>query len=192
MPSGQTAGVRHLRTRDRLLAAAWRLARERGLMGWSLRDLGDAGGMRAPSLYVYFPNKAAIYEALFAQGNRELYDALVGLATTDASPAEQFRAGAHAFVRFAVTDPARLQLLFLRVVPDFVPSPDSYALAVRTTDLLADTLARLGVTDPAAADLWTATMTGLATQQVSNDPGGDRWLRLVDRAVDAFLATAVG
>ncbi len=31
-------------------------------------------------------------------------------------------------------------------------------------------------------------MTGLTDQQISNDPGGDRWIRLVDRAVDLLLA----
>jgi hypothetical protein len=31
-------------------------------------------------------------------------------------------------------------------------------------------------------------MTGLTDQQLSNDPGGDRWARLLDEAVDMFLA----
>jgi hypothetical protein len=36
-------------------------------------------------------------------------------------------------------------------------------------------------------DLWTAVMTGLTDQQISNDPGGTRWTRLVDRAVDMLM-----
>ena len=32
-----------------------------------------------------------------------------------------------------------------------------------------------------------AMMTGLADQQISNDPGGDRWSLLVDRAVGMLL-----
>ena len=35
-------------------------------------------------------------------------------------------------------------------------------------------------------------MTGLAGQQISNDPGGDRWERLIDRAVDMLLHDAAG
>jgi hypothetical protein len=31
-------------------------------------------------------------------------------------------------------------------------------------------------------------MTGLVDQQISNDPGGDRWIRLIDDAVVMFLA----
>ena len=30
-------------------------------------------------------------------------------------------------------------------------------------------------------------LTGLTSQQISNDPGGDRWSGLVDESVDMFL-----
>ncbi len=43
------------------------------------------------------------------------------------------------------------------------------------------------LSDDEAVDLWTAIVTGLTDQQISNDPGGDRWTRLVDRAVDMFF-----
>ncbi len=181
---------RHRTARARILDAAWRLAGERGLMGWSLSELGAAVSMRAPSLYVYFASKDAIYDELFAQGCRELLDVLHRVVNDRATPAERFRDGSRAFVEFAVADPARLQLLFLRVIPTFTPSAGSYALALRITDLLTENLHQLGITDDAAADLWTATLTGLATQQVSNEPGGQRWVQLVDRASTAFLATA--
>ncbi len=52
---------------------------------------------------------------------------------------------------------------------------------------LAGALAAAGVPSPEDLDLWTAVVTGLATQQTSNDPGGDRWSRLVDTAVDRLL-----
>ena len=58
----------------RILDAAWELSRERGLTGWTLRDLGTAVGMRAPSLYVYFDSKNALYDALFSDGYRSLLD----------------------------------------------------------------------------------------------------------------------
>lgn len=159
-------------------------------MGWSLSELGAAVGMRAPSLYVYFANKDAIYDELFAQGCRELLDLLRRVVDEGKTPTEQFRDGSRVFLEFAVADPARLQLLFLRVIPTFIPSQDSYALAMQITELLTENLYQLGITDGAAADLWTATLTGLATQQVSNEPGGQRWVQLVDRAALAFLATA--
>jgi hypothetical protein len=36
--------------------------------------------------------------------------------------------------------------------------------------------------------MWTALVTGLVDQQVSNEPGGDRWVRLIDESVTMFLA----
>jgi len=37
-------------------------------------------------------------------------------------------------------------------------------------------------------DLFTAVVSGLAHQQVANDPGGDRYIRQADRAVEMLLA----
>jgi AcrR family transcriptional regulator len=181
---------RHAATRDEILAAAWRLARERGLGGWSLRDVAEAVGMRAPSLYVYFDSKNALYDAMFAQGNSDLLDridaAVEVVATQRLAPSEVLRLAAALFVDFGVEDPARYQLLFLRTLPGFEPSEESYALARAVLARMAGVLGSAGAGAPEQVDLWTAMVSGLATQQVSNDPGGDRWRRLVGRAVDMF------
>jgi hypothetical protein len=34
--------------------------------------------------------------------------------------------------------------------------------------------------------MWTALLNGLVDQQISNDPGGDRWIRLIDDVVTMF------
>ncbi|CAI9409761.1 TetR/AcrR family transcriptional regulator [Nocardioides sp. T2.26MG-1] len=181
-----TATTRRRVTREQILEAGWELARGRGLTGWTMRDLAAAVGIRAPSLYVHFASKHEIYDAMFADGYRAL------LARADAvplpsDPRDAARVAARTFVEFAVADPARLSLLFLRVVPGFVPTAASYALAEEVYERGVEILARAGLTEPEQVDLWTATLSGLATQQVSNDPGGDRWVRLIDRAVDLLL-----
>jgi AcrR family transcriptional regulator len=177
---------RHEATRLRILEAAWQLARARGLTGWTLRELARAVDMKAPSLYVYFDSKEAIYDAMFAQGYEQLAERTAEI-TWPADPTEALRLGARTWVEFAVADPARLQLLFLRVIPDFVPSKESYAVATDSLDLAARFVGDIGATTPGALDLFTALTTGIATQQVSNDPGGDRWMRLIDDAIDMFL-----
>jgi hypothetical protein len=53
---------------------------------------------------------------------------------------------------------------------------------------MTEVLVAAGATSPEKLDLWTALLSGLAAQQVSNDPGGDRWSRLVEPAVDMFVA----
>lgn len=179
---------RHEATRQQILAAAWRLARAKGLTGWSLREVAQAVDMRAPSLYVYFDSKDAIYDAMFAQGCRQLLEHIDGIAT-DGDPHEILRRIAHAFFDFYVADAARHQLLFLRVIPGFEPSAESYALAQEAVDRLQEVLAELGIERREPVDLWTAVLSGLASQQVSNDPGGERWARLIDPAVEMFLAS---
>ena len=62
-----------------------------------------------------------------------------------------------------------------------------YALAMEVVDQMRARFAAAGITDPAAFDLGTALVGGLAAQQTANEPGGDRWLRLIDDAVDMFF-----
>lgn len=171
----------------RIVEAAWALSAEQGLTGWTLRDLGAAVGMRAPSLYVYVDSKFALYDLLFADGYQALLDTVADLVGETPDPRDRLRHGAHRYVAFCVADPARCQLMFLRTIPGFEPSPESYALSVRTLELLEQALADAGIEEPTELDLWTAALIGLATQQISNDPGGDRWTRLVDTAVDRLL-----
>jgi AcrR family transcriptional regulator len=180
---------RALRRQDtvrRILEAAWRLSRERGLTGWTLRDLGSEVGMRAPSLYGYAGSKNALFDLMFADGYRQLIERIDEQERPE-DPEDLVRTAARLFVTFAVEEPARFQLLFQFTAPGFEPSEESMGLARRTLDELAGVLAAAGVEDRAELDLWTATLTGLASQQVSNDPGGDRWLRLVDVAVSRLL-----
>jgi AcrR family transcriptional regulator len=175
-------------TRREILDVAWELVRTDGLGGLSMRDLGARVGLRAQSLYVYFPSKHAIYDAMFGEANRELvarWQAAAAAGPED--PVAVLRRRNRAFLEFCVEDPVRHQLLFQRTIPGFEPSPESYAPAVAGLDDLHARLRAAGVEDPRAWDLWTALAGGLAAQQNANEPGGDRWLRLADEAIDMFL-----
>ena len=169
-----------------ILEAAWEVARAEGLAGLSLRDVAQRIGMRPPSLYWYFTSKNAIYDAMFVQGNRQL---LERLAAQDwpTQPGAILRLGARAFIEFCVEDVQRYQLLFQRTVPNFEPSAEAFAIAVHALDEMRLRMAKAGITTDAAFDTWTALVSGLAAQQIANDPGGDRWLRLVDDVVDMYL-----
>lgn len=179
--------ARREETVRRILDAAWRLSGERGLTGWTLRDLGAEVGMRAPSLYEYAASKNALFDLMFADGYRQLAEHSAAVRRPE-DPRELLRVAARFFITFAAEQPARFQLLFQFTAPGFAPSPASMALARRTLDEFAAILATAGIVDAPELDLWTAVLTGLASQQVSNDPGGDRWLRLADTAVDRLLA----
>src|ERR1700676_1945650 len=69
-------------TRREILDAAWDLVRANGLGALAMRDLGARVGMLAQSLYAYFPSKFAIFDAMFAESNRELLRRMHDLAST--------------------------------------------------------------------------------------------------------------
>ena len=173
-------------TRAEIIDAAWGLVRAEGLAALNLRDLAATVGMRPPSLYSYFASKHAIYDALFLQGNLELLDRYGAVPDYD-DPVESLMAGARMFVQFGVEDPARAQLLFMRAVPGFEPSKASYDVALRVVELAKARMHRCGI-QVEYFDLWTALVSGLVWQQISNEPGGNRWARWVDDVVDMFLA----
>jgi AcrR family transcriptional regulator len=186
-PTRDRRSERHEATRAEILEAAWELAREQGLAAVSLRDLGKKVGMRAQSLYSYFDSKHAIYDAMFARGVADFLERTRQLGSSG-NPRDDVRAAARMFFGFCVEDPARYQLLFQRTIPGFEPSPESFAPSVEGLELLGQRLADAGADDPADLDLCTALITGLVDQQISNDPGGDRWYRLLDEAVDMYFA----
>ena len=185
--NGGRVSRRREATKAEILDAAWELVGEQGLAALSLRDLAARVGMRPPSLYQYFDSKHAIYDAMFGQGAREALEE-VDIGALGGGAADQLRASAHKMFDFFTSNPARALLLFQRTIPGFEPSPESYAPAVALIERLQTFLADHGITDPDAQDTWTALVSGLSNQQLANDPGGTRWARLIDRAVDMYLA----
>ena len=109
---------------------------------------------------------------------------------TPRDPERRLLTWARAFAEFCVEDPVRYQLLFQRTIPDFEPSAESYADAIATLEPGRDAAGELGRHHRlgGSLDLWTALLTGIVDQQLSNDPGGQRWTRLLPDAVDMFLA----
>jgi len=187
VPNRDRQAERREATRQEILEAAWDVAREQGLATLTLREVATRVGMRAPSLYSHFPAKHAIYDAMFGQAWEEferVATALLDRLPDD--PRATLQICATTYFDFATADLPRHQLMNQRTVPGFEPSQESYAPAVRVLDLMRSILTRVGVQDSAAIDLWTAVLAGMIEQQWANDPGGNRWRRLLDRAVDMF------
>jgi AcrR family transcriptional regulator len=172
-----------------IVAEAWALAAEHGIGGVSLHALAKAVGMRQPSLYAYFESKLALYDAMFADGNRQLRERLAAL-DLPAAPRAALKGFVRAFVDFGLADAARSELLFHRPIPGFEPSPEAYTDAEATLSRLGELLAAAGMTDPADVDCFVAMVAGILDAQSSNDPGGDRWTRHLDRLVDLYLDDA--
>jgi AcrR family transcriptional regulator len=173
-----------------IIVAAWSLARNDGIQVLSLRALANRVGMREPSLYAYFDSKNALYDAMFADGNRQLLARMDSLELPAADSRAALKVVLGAFADFAVEDPARNSLLFRRVIPGFEPSPESYALAVDALSRARAVMNEAGINDSGDIDCMVAMVAGLIEAQLSNEPGGDRWLRHLDRMVDLLADDA--
>jgi AcrR family transcriptional regulator len=173
--------------RAAIVAAAWSVVREQGLAALSMRDLARRAGITTPTVYAYFDSKNAIYDAMFGAAAEEFARYMDEPYESD-DPRAVLVAGVHRFVEFCTADIPRYQLLFQRIIPGFEPSAESYAPALRALATAHRRLAMNGIDDRRHLDIWTAMTTGLVDQQISNDAGGDRWVRLVDECVSMFLA----
>jgi AcrR family transcriptional regulator len=174
-------------TRQEIVDAAWAVARGQGLATLTLREVAARVGMRAPSLYSHFASKNAIYDAMFGQAWRD-YLELVNATDPGlpGEPREALMAVALRFFDFAVADLPRYQLMNQRAIAGFTPSPAAYAPSAQVFDRLRQTLAAAGVRDDQAIDLFTALIGGLVDQQLANEPGGERWRRLIGRAIEMY------
>ncbi len=178
--------ARRRSARGLIVAAAWALAREEGLAGWSLRDLARRAGISTPTVYAYFDAKNAIYDAMFGEAAAEFEERMAEPVDSE-DPRDVLVTASRRYAEFCLSDLARYQLLFQRTLPGFEPSPESYAPAVRALEGGRRILARNGITSPRHVDMWTAMLSGLVSQQVSNDPGGERWTRLIEESTAMFL-----
>jgi AcrR family transcriptional regulator len=178
---------RHMAKRSRIIDNAWSLARRDGLAGISLRDLADSVDLRQPSLYAYFESKLDLYDAMFEDGQRQLLDRCRAREPL-ADPRDELVAVVEDLVRFSSEDIVRHQLLFQRTIPGFEPSATAMEPAQQFVDLMTERLSAARVDGPDGVDLLSAIVSGLAHQQVANDPGGDRWVLLARHAVELLIA----
>lgn len=172
---------RRLETIEEVIDIALGIMTEQGVAGLSVGEIARRIGIRPPSLYVYFPSKNALYDAVFARGAREVltemqsanarimgHDSLEGVLLD----------AARTFVRWCLEHPAYSQLLFWRPVPGFEPSPEAYQPAVellalsraRFADLQRRGLVRGDVSVDELQRDWTVVTSGVISQQLSNAP----------------------
>jgi AcrR family transcriptional regulator len=169
----------------RILDAAWELARENGLAGMSLRDLGRRLGMATTSVYSYFDSKIALYDAMYADAWQTMIDFDPQPPTRELRTA--IRSESHRWVRFALADPVRFQLMSYRTIPGFEPSAESYEIAKRAYAQSFDSWYEMGPVRQSDVNLVIALVNGLIGQQLANEPDGDRWVRLTDEGLDLII-----
>jgi AcrR family transcriptional regulator len=171
---------RRQETIEEVLGVAAAVMADQGVAGLTLGEVARRMGIRPPSLYVYFGGKNALYDALFERGYRCLLTAMEALrdSSADLDPTSRAHAFGAAMVRWSVEHPAYAPLMFWRPVPGFSPSAAAYAPAVALSrqgqEFLAELQAAGALAPGADLDLafrsWTALISGVVSQQLSNAP----------------------
>jgi AcrR family transcriptional regulator len=138
---------------DEILNVAIRMLEETGEKGLSLRAVALALGVKAPSLYRYFPDKAAlefaVFEEVLRRMRREL-DRPPGLS----EPKARFREMANAFVRFARKNDGLYSYVSQGRLGAHYGSPEGKAIWNRLLHTVSDVSGKPDDT-PSAVAVWS-------------------------------------
>lgn len=102
--------------RDKILHSAGQLFLEQGFEQISIRNIAEAIEYSPATIYLYFKDKNEIIHALHQKGFRQLNDHFEPLAAFT-NPFERLVNMGKAYIRFATTNPAIYDLLFMKSEP---------------------------------------------------------------------------
>ncbi|MGH2557913.1 MAG: TetR/AcrR family transcriptional regulator [Thermomicrobiales bacterium] len=170
--------------REDVLAAARKIVLEDGYKGLSMRALGRAVGVTAPTLYDYFPSKEAVLDSLHAEGVGLLTETFqVAIARSEPGLARLSAIGA-AYRQFALDHPDFFRLVFGQLDAGYKPGEEQVVDGARIFDLVvaavqeAMALGELAPADPhmAALVIWAMghgcvmlEMTGMCEKCAQGD-----------------------
>jgi len=192
-PRGQGAS-----RRGEILAAATRIFLEEGVAHATMRRIAATVGFSTTALYVYFPDKDAILQAIAEATFAELLEALETSQRDGAALPERFRAGLQAYIEFGLSRPDAYRLTFLpppasRTRPNpcdatIQAADHSFAILQHgVEDMMAAGLFRPGPSEPAAEAIWACLhgITALLLDQADHitTPHGQLVQQLIDMAM---------
>jgi AcrR family transcriptional regulator len=181
-----------------ILQAAREIMRERGVAALSLNEVARRVGVKPPSLYEYFPGKAALYDALFRLGLRLYTEHNDRVREAAPHGWERLRVEIETYMSFAQHYPELWTLVFERPVPGFVPSEqsmeESRALLAVASRFMEEAMEKgeivPDVSVEQARDFVIALMHGLAASHMANEPdlpiGSGRFGSLIPLAMQVL------
>jgi len=92
-----------------------------------------------------------------------------------------------AVVNYCVANPARYHLMLQRTLPSFSPSDASYRIALGCLNVLVQRLSSAGITGPADIALIRGLISGLAAEQIANDPQGRLFADQAERGIRTLV-----
>jgi AcrR family transcriptional regulator len=198
-PTQTRRELKHQETIQAILDVSRQIMREEGAGALNLNEVARRLGLKTPSLYEYFPNKHAIYDALFRLGF-QMFGERVQAIRAKPTSLEMLRASIEIYMAFAQENPELYQICFERPVPHFVPSEESLKVSLAVLGGAVETGDQImasgeidnssGLTPQQMIDLTIAVSHGLTALHMANEPhlppGQGRFGGLIEPAVELF------
>ena len=161
-PRGQGAS-----RRGEILDAAKRLFLEEGFEHATMRRIAAVVGVSPTALYVYFPDKNAILQAIAEAMFSELLVVHAASQQLVGTPLERFRAGLHAYIQLGLTRADEYRLTFstgrgsLSACNDIAAADQSFEMLVQGVAELMDAGVFARADTTLVAEVLWASMHGL-------------------------------
>jgi AcrR family transcriptional regulator len=172
-------------TRQEILDATAALLEKTGAEQVSIRDVCQAAGVTAPTVYHHFGDKKALLEAVAAEGFRRYLGAKHSREPS-ADPLADLRRGWEDHVDFGLTHPAFYRLMYgTPNAEEQPPAREGHRVLVRILDRLAEA-GRLRLSPEHAATMVHTAAVGTVLGLLSA-PDGPGTAGLADRMRDAVF-----
>jgi AcrR family transcriptional regulator len=167
---------------------------EDGVAGLNLSTVAGRVGLKQPSVYRYFPSRAAVYDALFEVAASMQRDAALAAAAHGAGGWSTVRDVLYSTARFVASEPILAQLLFTRPIPGFSPSDKAYEPSLETmritSEALRDAVASGDLSGAAATEqgiqLLIALVGGVINHYSANQPDVKDYSPLLEPALAMY------
>ena len=139
------SSVRHrtpsIEIENAVIEAALRLLVGAGPAALTVRGLASEAGVAPMGIYNHFGDKNGVIDLVFRRGFEGLTEAVsIGLHIDD--PVDALRSGLLAYRGFALRHRTTYAVMFLREVPNFIPTDESLVIASASFDVLISCVQR--------------------------------------------------
>jgi AcrR family transcriptional regulator len=185
-------------TVDAILAAARAVMQEQGVAALNLNEVARRLGVSGQALAKYFPNKMALYDALFLLGHRLFREAEEQVWQTTRPDWERIRHWFEVRLALATAHPDLYHLIWESSVPGFVPSEASLeeirlmlaAAQTRIDEVIEAGNLDAGLPSERVVDMLLAIRHGIIAEHLGKrdflPPGSDRFSGLIEPVLAVF------
>jgi AcrR family transcriptional regulator len=185
-------------TIDAILAATRAVMQEQGVAALNLNEVARRLGVSGQALAKYFPNKAALYDALFLLGHRLFREAEEQVWRTTAPDWERIRQWFEVRLALACEHPDLYHLIWEQSVPGFLPSEagqeDIRLMRAAARNMIGEVIEAghldAGLPAERVVDLLMAVRHGIIAEHLGKrdylPPGSERFSGLVPDVLAVF------